>query len=144
MSEMAQTLQGQLKKVGVKLKLKPAPDTTNLDDYRSGKQSMGLASWGADYKDPENYLVFAPGHDVAKRVRWKTGQTKHADALTKAAVAAKTPHERDAAYKKLYGTINKNGPFLALMQPSQSVVASDAVKKFVSNPDHTLMLSSVK
>lgn len=144
MSQMAQTIQSQLTKVGVKLKLKPAPDTTNLDNYRSGKQTLGLASWGADYKDPENYLVFAPGHDVAKRVRWKKGQSKHTDRLTAAALSAKSPKERDTRYKELYRSINQTGPFVALMQPSQSVVASSSVKQFVANPDHTLKLSAVK
>lgn len=142
-SQMAETLQSQLKKVGINLQLKPAPSSTNLDSYRSGKQEMGLAAWGTDFPDPKNYLVFAPDKNLGKRVRWKQGQSKHIDTLAKAAVAAKKPKQRDATYRKLYEAINENGPFLSLMQPATAVVAN-GVSKFAVHFYIPFKFSSVK
>ena len=144
MDQLAQTLQAEYKEVGINLELKPAPSTTNLDDYRSGEQTMGLASWGADYPDPENYLVFAPGNDVAERVQWGKGITPEIEKLADAAEAAKTPEERDAAYAEFYSAANQSGPFLSLIQPVRTVTASNQVSEFISNADDALIFASVK
>lgn len=143
LDQLAQTLQAQLKEVGVNLELSPAPSTTQLDGFRSGKQTMGLASWGADYPDPENYLVFTPASDVADRVRWKEGQSPEVDKLVKAAVAAPDQEARATAYAELYQSINATGPFLALLQPVRSVTASKDVGDFVSNSNDALLFATV-
>lgn len=144
MDQFAQTLQAELKEVGIELDLKPAPSTTNLDEYRSGEQTMGLGSWGADYPDPENYLVFAPGNDLAERVQWSEGMSPDIEKLADEAVAAKTPEERDPAFSALYGEINKTGPFLSLVQPVRTVTASSEITEFTSNADDALIFASVK
>ena len=141
---LAQKMQSQLGEAGITLDLKPAPPTTALDGYRSGKQPFGLGSWGADYPDPESYMVFPPGGSVAERVRWAAGDTPEIDELKKAALAAGTPEERDAAYAELYSTMAESGPFLTLLQPIRSVVASKEITEFVSKPDVALFFETVR
>lgn len=133
-SKLAETVQAQLKKVGIKIKLKPAPGPTQLDGYRSGKQPMGIGNWGADFPDPTNYLVFTPGDDVSKRAGWAPNSdpklTKLIDAAAKTSGSARGP-----AYQKMFERATNSGPFIPLVQPVSTVVVGKSVKKFVSNAD---------
>lgn len=134
-AQLAETLQSQLKEVGIELELSPAPSTAQLDGFRSGDQPMGLAQWGADYPDPSNYLVFTPGGTVSQRVNWAEGDSPEIDELVTEARAAAGEDERGAAYEKLYAELNDKGPFVPLVQPMGNVVVSSSITKYVSNAD---------
>ena len=143
-ANVAQSVQASLKEAGINIDLKPAPASTQLDGFRSGNQPMGLASWGADYPDPENYLVFAPGGSLTKRAAWPESMVAEMTELTEAAKTAGVD-TRAAAYEKLYTRMSEQGPFLGLIQPAKNVVGNaKKVKEFVSNIDTSLLLSSVK
>lgn len=135
LSQLAETLQSQLKEAGIELKLAPAPSSTQLDAFRSGKQTMGIGSWGADFPDPTNYLVFTPGGTVAKRVKWEAGAAPEVEKLQKEALAAKEPSDRNTSYSKLYAALNKQGPFIPVVQPVSNVAINKSVTKYVSNAD---------
>ena len=67
---LAEKLQSQLAAAGIAVDLAPAPVATELDNYRNGKEQMGLWYWGPDFPDPSNYLAFAPGGLIGKRANW--------------------------------------------------------------------------
>ncbi|MCQ9385775.1 ABC transporter substrate-binding protein [Brevibacterium moorei] len=134
LSQLAESVQAQVKEAGINLSLKPAPSSTQLDGFRSGKQPMGISTWGADFPDPTNYLVFTPGQSVSERAGW-TGNadpatTKLIDAANKTAGDARGP-----AYQKAFESATANGPFIPLVQPVQTVVIGSSITKFVSNAD---------
>lgn len=144
LGQLAQIIQASLAEGGIKVELKPAPGATQLDGYRSGKQPMGLMSWGADYPDPENYQVFAPGGSIAKRSQWAKGADPEMDKLAEAAKVA-GPDTREKAYQDLYTRMSMQGPFVSLVQPVKSVVASkNKVTDFPSNSDVALAFETVK
>ncbi|MBO0842809.1 MAG: ABC transporter substrate-binding protein [Nocardioides sp.] len=66
-STIAQTIQAQLKKIGINLKLNPQPSATALDTFRSGKFQAGMALWGADFPDGSDYVAFGPDQNVGLR-----------------------------------------------------------------------------
>jgi len=134
-AQLAETLQSQLKEAGIELKLAPAPSSTQLDGFRSGKQAMGIGQWGADFPDPTNYLVFTPGGTVGERVQWKAGADPAVTKLQKSAEEAKEPKQRGEEYSSLYEELNKSGPFVPLVQPVSNVVINKSVTKYVSNAD---------
>lgn len=142
--QLAQSIQAQLKNVGINIKLAPASSTVQLDNYRSGKQGMGISTWGADFPDPSNYLVFAPGGDLGLRSQWKKGRSPQIDKLTAKAKAAGTPKQRDAAYRSLFEAMNQHSPFASLLQPTQNVVANSSIKSFTSSSTRAIVFASVK
>ena len=71
--DLAAAVQAQLAEVGITVELAPAPVQTALEGYRAGTEEMGLWSWGPDYPDPSDYLVFTPGQLVGLRAGWPAG-----------------------------------------------------------------------
>ena len=82
---LAEKLQSQLAAAGIPIDLAPAPVATELDNYRGGKEQMGLWYWGPDFPDPSNYLAFAPGGLIGKRANWPAAAAPAIDALATAA-----------------------------------------------------------
>lgn len=64
---LAEKVQSQLKAAGINVTLAPAPEATELDHYRAGKETMRIWTWGAGYPDPQNYIACAPG-EIPKRL----------------------------------------------------------------------------
>lgn len=142
MQNVAETIQAQVKKVGVNLTLNPQPSSTSLDSFRSGKAQAGVAYWGADYPDPANYLVFAPGESLGKRAAWTPQMAPQSAADAKAAAAA-TGGARAAAYEKFQRQGNIDGPFIPLIQPPQIVVAGSGLNGVVLNPVTNIEFSAI-
>lgn len=134
LDQVAQTIQAQVKKVGINLKLAPQPSATSLDRFRSGKQQAGIAYWGADYPDPADYQVFSPGESVALRAAWTPARGKAAAKLAKKAASAVGDDARAAAYQELQREFNRSGPWIPLYLPPSVTVAAPSVKDLVENP----------
>jgi peptide/nickel transport system substrate-binding protein len=143
LQSIAQLIQSDLKDIGMKIKLAPAPVATELDAYRGGTEQLGLWYWGPDFPDPSNYLVFSPGDLVGERAGWKAGAD---DAVTKAAKAARGASEdkRDAAYEKFQKAQNESGAFIPLVQPAQIVATDKSVSKVSLNPVWIIDLAATK
>lgn len=130
---VAETIQAQVKAVGINLTMNPQPSSTSLDSFRSGKAQAGVAYWGADYPDPADYLVFAPGQSLAKRAAWTAAMAPESDALAKAAAAA-SGDARGPAYQAFQTQGNIDGPFIPLFQPPVNLVIDTSLKGVVFNP----------
>ncbi|NHN56004.1 ABC transporter substrate-binding protein [Calidifontibacter sp. DB0510] len=143
LDDQAQAIQAQVKKVGINLKLNPQPSATSLDAFRSGKSQAGLAYWGADFPDPADYLVFAPGQSLAKRAAWTAAQAPTSTQLATAAGQASGDQARDAAYQKLQQQLNVEGPWIPLFQPVDLLVAATSVKGVALNPLWTVDFGSL-
>lgn len=144
LDEQAQAIQAQVKKIGINLKLNPQPSATSLDAFRSGKQQAGLAYWGADYPDPADYLVFAPGESVAERAAWTTKQAPTSTELATKAARATGTSARDAAYQRLQRQFNIEGPWIPLFQPASFVVANRSVHNITLNSLWTVDFASLR
>jgi len=78
---VAQKLQSDLGKVGIKVNLAGKPIATSLANHRAGKEQLGLWLWSPNYPDPNNYLVFLPGQLVGLRAGWAAGSEPELEAL---------------------------------------------------------------
>lgn len=143
MGDVAQSIQAQVKKFGVNLKLNPQPSSTSLDSFRSGKSQAGVAYWGADYPDPADYLVFAPGQSLAKRAAWTEAASPNSSKLAAAAGAASGDEARAAAYVKLQQQLNIDGPFIPLFLPAKNTVVSSTLKSVQVNPILGVEISAI-
>ncbi|MDF2707581.1 MAG: transporter substrate-binding protein [Nonomuraea muscovyensis] len=135
---LAERIQANLKEVGITVDLNPAPVTTALDNYRNGKEEMGLWYWGPDYPDPSDYLVFLPGKTVGERAGWKAGSDKTVEESGEKAAVAVGDDLRKQAYADMQTKLNASGPFIPLIQPSQNIVTAASVTGLEYHPVWTV------
>ena len=140
----AVTIQSQLKAAGINVTLAPAPEATELDNYRSGKEQMGIWAWGADFPDPTDYLVFLPGENLGKRAGWMKGASRILESLRSKAVTASGESVRNEAFQDLQVAMNSEGPFIPLFQPVANVVTTQAVTSTESNSVWAIDIASIK
>lgn len=141
---IALSVQSDLKAIGVDVALAPAPEATELDNYRNGKEEMGIWAWGADFPDPSNYFVFLPGENVGSRAMWEAGASQNIDDLRAAAIAASGEAERNEAFQNLQVALNEEGPFIPLLQPALHIVTDPSIASVDSNLVWTIDLSSIR
>ena len=140
---LAEKLQSQLVAAGIAIDLAPAPVATELDNYRSGKEQMGLWYWGPDFPDPSNYLAFAPGGLIGKRANWPATAAPAINAVATAAGLTADTAKRDALYQKFQESLNASGPFIPLVQPPSNVVTATSVTGAAYNPIWTVDVGTI-
>ncbi|WP_199551369.1 ABC transporter substrate-binding protein [Streptomyces sp. N35] len=135
---LAERIQSNLKEVGITVDLAPAPLTTAADNYRNGKEEMGLWYWGPDHPDPTGYLVFLPGKMVGERLGWKAGADKKLEAAGEKAAAAVGEEARKQAFADVQTQLNTTGPYVPLIQPGQNIVTAASVTGLEYHPVWTV------
>ncbi|WP_327351614.1 ABC transporter substrate-binding protein [Streptomyces sp. NBC_01304] len=140
---LAERVQANLKEVGITVALKPTPLTTAADNYRNGKEEMGLWYWGPDHPDPSGYLVFLPGKPVGLRLGWKAGADKELEAMGDKAATALGDDARKQAFADLQTRLNDSGPYVPLIQPGQNIVTAASVTGLAYHPVWTVDLADL-
>jgi peptide/nickel transport system substrate-binding protein len=140
---LAERVQSQLAQVGITVQLEPAPTATELENYRNGKEQMGLWYWGPDYTDPTDYLVFLPGALVGLRANWAAGADPALTALGEKAAVATDTATRTSLFQQIQTTLNSVGPFVPLIQPSRNTVAAASVTGLAYNPVWTIDVAAL-
>ena len=140
---LAEKLQSQLAAAGIAIDLAPAPVATELDNYRNGKEQMGLWYWGPDFPDPANYLAFAPGGTIGKRVNWPATAAPDIDKIATTAAVTADPAQRDTLYQQFQQGLNATGPFIPLVQPASNIVTAPTVAGASYNPVWTVDVGNI-
>ncbi|MCU1530370.1 MAG: transporter substrate-binding protein [Frondihabitans sp.] len=140
---IAQRIQSQLKTAGITVNLAPAPVATELDNYRNGKEPIGLWYWGPDYPDPSDYLVFTPGNVVGLRSGWAAGADPAVSKLADAAAAGGSNSERQSQFEALQKALNTSGPFIPLLQPGNNIAYKSTVSGVVYNAVWTVDIAAL-
>lgn len=140
----AETIQAQLKAIGVNLKLAPGPNATEINNYRAGRNSMGIWAWSADFADPSDFLAFLPGQTLGHRAMWPKNADSTVETLGSKATSASGEEARSAAYQQLQIALNQTGPFIPLFQPVKNVATTKAIASVVPNAVWTLDLDSIR
>lgn len=119
-SLLAEKVQEDLAQVGIQIALNGLPAAIALQQYRDGKNQLGIWAWAAVYPDVGYYLAFVPGGTTAMRAGWP------ADASPQAAEAARLGHlaetevddaKRAERYRQWNRLIAQIGPWAPLFQP---------------------------
>ncbi|GII62717.1 peptide ABC transporter substrate-binding protein [Sphaerisporangium krabiense] len=139
----AERIQANLKEVGITVDLAPAPVATALENYRKGKEELGLWYWGPDYPDPTDYLVFLPGNTVGLRSGWKKGADKALEELGDKAAVTIGDDARKQLYTDIQTKLNATGPFVPLIQPSQNIVTAASVTGLAFHPVWTVDVAAL-
>jgi peptide/nickel transport system substrate-binding protein len=140
---IAQAIQSQLAAAGMKVNLAPQPTATELDNYRNGKEQIGLWTWSPDYPDAGDYQAFAPGQLVGLRANWKTTAAPDIAAAAAQAATAASSDQRATLYQQYQKDMNATGPFIPLLQPANHLVSAASVTNAAYNPLWTVDLAAL-
>jgi peptide/nickel transport system substrate-binding protein len=145
--EIAQTVQANLAKVGIKANIVTLEGKTLWPKYRAREHDIILARWSPDYVDPHsNADAFA--HNPDNRLEAKLGgvlawRNAWADDGSNA-LAVKARNEldlkkREQQYLELQAMLQKKGPYVIMFQQSEQVARRKNVKGFVSGSNFDLV-----
>jgi len=128
--DVAQVIQDNLGKVGIKVKITTGTGATVLPKYREQGLQMILWGWGVDYFDPDALAKpFADGtiRQLAYRNAWMDPK---ASDLTRKAMLERDSARRVAIYKELTELVAHKGPFAILYETTENRVIRTYVKGF--------------
>lgn len=128
---LAQKVQADLAEAGITVNLKPGDISVTLENYRNGKESMGLWLWGPDFIDPIDRIAFTPDGKVGLRVNWTEANASPAlvAAVNKAKVAT-AKADREAAFTEVQKIMLDESPFVFLVQSGVQVAYNAKIKGF--------------
>jgi peptide/nickel transport system substrate-binding protein len=121
MDLVVQKIQADLAAVGIKMDLYGLALPTALQQYRDGKNQVGVWAYAADYADADDYLVFLPGRNVGKRVHWSENASQPAQELSKLGQQAESesdPRKRTELFQRVERALAQVGPYVGLFQPA--------------------------
>lgn len=144
MRTIAEQVRKSVSEAGINLELQPGSSERHAEGLRAGNQPAGLMVWKANFPDPQDYLQFVPGGRVAELVPWAEPFASQVTPLVDAARAAQL-EERLSAYVELFQSLAQQGPFIALFEPLDTVVARGAkVTSFTTNSNDRVLFQSVR
>ena len=145
--EIAQAVQANLAKGGIKANIVTLEGKTLWPKYRAREHDIILARWSPDYVDPHsNADAFA--HNPDNRLEAKlTGVLAWRNAWADDAsneLAVKARNELDLAkrkqqYLELQAMLQKKGPFVIMFQQNEQVARRKYLKGFVSGSNFDLV-----
>ncbi|PKI17178.1 ABC transporter substrate-binding protein [Colwellia sp. 12G3] len=112
---MAKLIQGDLKKIGVEVKIITYEWSTFLRRLSQGEHQTFLLGWTADHPDPDNFftpmLSCSSSEQGSNRTFWCN---KEYDQLLKNALSTTNMNKRKSYYAKAMAIINEEIPLLAI------------------------------
>jgi peptide/nickel transport system substrate-binding protein len=124
---LASRIQSSLAKVGITVTLDPQSSIVGVQNYRGGKDQMGLFSWAPDYPDPNDYLAFVPGGTVGLRAGWPAAASPALASLAAAAGDTTESQARGAQFVTLQQKLNLESPIYPLVFPGESIVTTSGL-----------------
>ena len=145
--EIAQSVQQNLGKVGIKSTITLSEGKTLWPKYRARKHDLLIARWSPDYVDPHsNADAFAhnpDNRDEAKltgKLAWRTGWSDpKINAQTEAAAKELDLVKREKMYIDVQRDVQMAGPFTIMFQHNDQTVSRKNVKGFVSGANFDLV-----
>ena len=134
--KIAQAIQADLEKIGVRSKIVQWEWGTYLDKVSQGEHTMALLGWTGDNGDPDNFLYVLLDKTAAKKpagnIAFYQSDELH-DVLVRARASAMRD-ERDALYRRAQEIIFHDAPWVPLVHATQTAAFRHNVKGFKLHP----------
>jgi peptide/nickel transport system substrate-binding protein len=143
MSALAAMVRSELGAAGITVNLAGAPAASAGADYGAGGEQMGLWPMFATSADPNQYLAFLPGRPLGLRAGWPAGADASLESLGIQASTTADIETRRQLFESYQGQLNQDGPFLPLVQPGRTIVATRNITGLDFNPTWTIDLAAV-
>ncbi|MGE5507854.1 MAG: ABC transporter substrate-binding protein [Chitinophagales bacterium] len=135
--KIAEAIQADLAKIGVKAKIVSYDWATYLDKTMNGEHDMALLGWTGDNGDPDNFLYVLLDKDSAVKpgannISFYRSDALH-DVLIKAQVSS-DQKERIALYKKAQVIIHNDAPMVTLVHSTPPIGLKKLVQGYIPHP----------
>lgn len=132
---LAERLRDDLRRVGVRLKLREIPTyTEHVDVTRRGDFDLALLGWQADALDPNDFLTALLESDSVGTTNRSRYRSPSMDAILKRARLDSAPRSRLALYHEAQDLFQKDMPFLPLYHASVFTAHRRDVRGLVISP----------
>jgi peptide/nickel transport system substrate-binding protein len=139
--DIAQAIQAQWAKAGVKLEIIPGDGKQTLTKYRARNHDIYIGQWGPDYQDPHtNAETFAMNEDNTDNAKSKTLAWRNSWNIpemtkkTAALVLEQDAKKREAGYQEIQREHQKVSPFVIMFQEIEVVAHNKNVDGFILGP----------
>jgi peptide/nickel transport system substrate-binding protein len=139
--DIAQALQAQWAKAGVKLEIIPGDGKQTLTKYRARTHDIYIGRWGPDYQDPHtNAETYAMNEDNGDNAKSKTLAWRNAwdiPAMTKqtaSLVLEQDAKKREAGYLASQREHQTVSPFVIMFQEIETSARRKGVEGFILGP----------
>jgi len=135
--KIAEAIQADLEKVGIKAKIVSYDWGTYLQKTEAGEHAMCLLGWTMDYPDPDNILYVLLDKDAATVGSAGNVAFYRNDKVHELNMKAKKTYdrkEREKYYKEIQEIIHEDAPWVCLAHANQMVVFRNNVKGFKLYP----------
>jgi peptide/nickel transport system substrate-binding protein len=139
---LAESIQSQLAAVGITVSLKGSPITTWAAAFVGGTTSATVSEFPLVIPDPSNLKLMVPGGTFASRAGWTQGPAS-LETLVSQAESATQSSQRISLYEQLQLALNKDSPFIPLIQPELYIVSTSNLTGIYPNPDWQFGFASV-
>lgn len=137
--KVAEAIQGDLAKVGIKAKIVSYDWGTYLDRTQKGEHDMALLGWTGDIGDPDNFLYVLLDKDnavaPAQNISFYKGEELHK--ILKTARVESDRSKRVELYQQAQKIIHKEAPMVPLAHSIDVVPMLSSVNGFVMEPTGT-------
>lgn len=114
---MAQKVKEDLSKIGINVQIKTQTPTIGIAAMREGKVPFMIQSWGPDYMDSNNQLVFLPGEMyAANRLNWKSDANPKLAQLGKTALIEANNKKRAEILGEIQKIMAEDSPYANIVQ----------------------------
>ncbi|ARU92713.1 ABC transporter substrate-binding protein [Tatumella citrea] len=132
---IALSMQANLKKLGIDVKLEKLANATMRDRIGKGDYDIAIGNWSPDFADPYMFMNYWFESDKkglpGNRSFYSNPQV---DALLKQAVATSDQAKRTEFYQQAEKTVISDAAYVYLFQKNYQVGMSKSVKGYVFNP----------
>jgi peptide/nickel transport system substrate-binding protein len=135
---LAETLQAQLKQVGINATLQPFEFGVFLSKVRNGEHQMCLIGWSGDNGDPDNFLYPLLDQDSAIKgtaQNYSFWRDPAFHALMLAGQGTADESKRRAIYMQANAMIHAQVPAVPLVHTAVPIALSTQIAGFVPSPD---------
>jgi peptide/nickel transport system substrate-binding protein len=143
--KVAEAIQGDLAKIGIKAKIVSYDWGTYLKKTQMGEHQMALLGWTGDIGDPDNFLYVLLDKDnavkPAQNISFYKSDALH-DVLTKAQVESDVK-KRTELYRKAQEIIHADAPLVPIAHSVEVVPLRSGVANFIMDPTGRRRFSEV-
>lgn len=130
----AESIQSDLKKIGIDVEIRPLSGASYSDGARSLKYGIVSTAWFQDYPDPSDFLdVLLNGNQIPAN-NWAAYNNPQVNKELNAAAGLSPGQKRWDTYTKIQEEIMKDAPWVPLYTPVRYSIVQPWVKGFYMHP----------
>ncbi|RRJ61586.1 ABC transporter substrate-binding protein [Paenibacillus oralis] len=142
--KVAEVIQADFEKIGVKVNIESPEWATYLDDAQAGeKDDLFMLGWQGDNGDPDNFLYTLLDKDAIPSNNYSYYSNDELHEILKQAQVETEQSKREELYKKAQEIIKADAPWIPLVHTTPLLAAKANVKGYVASPTGTEYYSNI-